>query len=134
MPRRIANLELTIYEKNAAVGGTWFENRYPGVACDIPAHSYQFSFEPNSQWSCFYAGGAEIQQYWGDVAKKYDALKYIKLSHECIGAEWHEDEAQWHVKIKDLSSGLEFLDVGDIFYPCMVRSNPQDFIFSSLCS
>lgn len=33
LPQKIANLDLTIYEKNSDVGGTWFENRYPGIAC-----------------------------------------------------------------------------------------------------
>lgn len=36
IPERLRNVKLTIYEKNAGVGGTWFENRYPGCACDIP--------------------------------------------------------------------------------------------------
>lgn len=30
-------LDLQIYDKNADVGGTWFENTYPGAACDIPS-------------------------------------------------------------------------------------------------
>lgn len=36
----LRNIDLTILEKNAGLGGTWFENRYPGCACDIPAHAY----------------------------------------------------------------------------------------------
>ena len=40
----------TIFEKNAEVGGTWYENRYPGCAVDTPNHFYQFSFEPNNNW------------------------------------------------------------------------------------
>jgi cation diffusion facilitator CzcD-associated flavoprotein CzcO len=39
------NIDLVVYEKNPDLGGTWFENRYPGCACDIPAHNYTFSFE-----------------------------------------------------------------------------------------
>jgi cation diffusion facilitator CzcD-associated flavoprotein CzcO len=39
-------IDLVIYEKNSDLGGTWFENRYPGCACDIPAHNYTYSFEP----------------------------------------------------------------------------------------
>jgi hypothetical protein len=42
---------LTIYEKNSDVGGTWFENRYPGCACDIPIHSYTFTWALNPHWS-----------------------------------------------------------------------------------
>lgn len=47
IPELLRNVDLTIYEKNAGVGGTWYENRYPGCACDISAHSYVYSFEPN---------------------------------------------------------------------------------------
>ncbi|CAI7593882.1 unnamed protein product [Penicillium viridicatum] len=52
-------IDLTIYDKNEDVGGTWLENRYPGVACDVPAHIYTFPFEPNPDWSTFYASGPE---------------------------------------------------------------------------
>ena len=40
------NIDLVVYEKNPDLGGTWFENRYPGCARDIPAHNYTYSFEP----------------------------------------------------------------------------------------
>lgn len=60
LPQRIPNLELVVYEKNADVGGTWFENRYPGVACDIPSAAYQFTFESWSQWTELYSAGHEI--------------------------------------------------------------------------
>lgn len=36
IPQRLRNVDLKIYEKNSGVGGTWWENRYPGCACDIP--------------------------------------------------------------------------------------------------
>lgn len=45
------NVEFAIYEKNHDVGGTWLENRYPGCACDIPAHGYTYSWEGNPEWS-----------------------------------------------------------------------------------
>ena len=44
------NVEFVVYEKNADLGGTWLENRYPGCACDIPAHNYTYSFEPYSKY------------------------------------------------------------------------------------
>jgi len=49
--RRLINASFTIYEKNHDVGGTWLENRYPGCACDIPAHGYTYSWEGNPEWS-----------------------------------------------------------------------------------
>lgn len=45
------NIELTIYEKNPEIGGTWVENRYPGCACDIPSVVYQLSWAPSAEWS-----------------------------------------------------------------------------------
>jgi cation diffusion facilitator CzcD-associated flavoprotein CzcO len=42
---------LTILEKTERIGGTWRENTYPGVACDVPAHMYTYSFEPNPDWT-----------------------------------------------------------------------------------
>lgn len=41
LPETVKNLSLTIFEKNPEVGGTWYENRYPGVACDVPSNNYQ---------------------------------------------------------------------------------------------
>jgi hypothetical protein len=64
--------DLTIYEKNTTVGGTWHENTYPGVACDIPAHIYSFTFDPKPDWSHYYAHGEEIQRYFEDFADRHN--------------------------------------------------------------
>ena len=59
-----------IYEKSDALGGTWRANTYPGLACDVPAHSYTYSFEPNPDWSQVFAPGPEIRAYFENVAQK----------------------------------------------------------------
>lgn len=66
--------DLTLYEKNQHFGGTWFENTYPGVACDIPAPMYTYSFDPNPNWAQYYASGSEIQKYFEDFAKRHGRL------------------------------------------------------------
>lgn len=63
--------DLTLFEKNPKFGGTWYENTYPGVACDIPAPMYTYSFDPNPNWSHYYAYGSEIQQYFEGFAKRH---------------------------------------------------------------
>jgi cation diffusion facilitator CzcD-associated flavoprotein CzcO len=50
----------TILEKSDRVGGTWYDNQYPGAACDVPSHFYCYSFEPNPDWSRKFSGQAEI--------------------------------------------------------------------------
>ncbi|KAG0650731.1 FAD-binding monooxygenase moxY [Hyphodiscus hymeniophilus] len=79
---------ITILEKNAEVGGTWFENRYPGVACDIPSHVYQYTFEPNTQWSRFFSPGEEILEYVKGVARKYRVRELVEFGKVVRGCVW----------------------------------------------
>ncbi|KAH6988658.1 hypothetical protein EDB80DRAFT_588667 [Ilyonectria destructans] len=114
IPERLRNVKLTIYEKNAGVGGTWYENRYPGCACDIPAHSYQYTFAPNLDWSQFYAPAAEIRGYLELVTQRYSADRFIKTSHKVIDARWNCDTSQWHVSIENLRTGEIMVDKADV--------------------
>ena len=51
--------DFVIYEKAATLGGTWRENTYPGVACDVPSHVYCYSFELSSEWSRRFSPGPD---------------------------------------------------------------------------
>ncbi|CAG7557541.1 unnamed protein product [Fusarium equiseti] len=112
--KQVPDIDLVIYEKNPDLGGTWFENRYPGCACDVPAHAYQLSYESSPRWSSFFASAPEILQYWKDVATKYDVRKHMRFQQKCIGARWDEDKNKWHVQLKDLSTGVEYQDSADV--------------------
>ncbi|KAK7946263.1 cyclohexanone monooxygenase [Apiospora aurea] len=96
---------LDIFEKNPDIGGTWFENRYPGCACDAPAHNYTYSFEPKWDWSSNYAGSPEIFRYFSDFAGKYDLRQYISFGHEVVGAQWDEDANEWIVDVREGGGG-----------------------------
>lgn len=112
------NIELTIYEKNSDVGGTWHENVYPGCACDVPAHRYCYTFNPNPSWSNFFAPSAEIQAYFHNSAQKYDALKYIKLNHKVVSALWNESSAKWDLLVAN-EAGQIFSDSCDVLVNAM---------------
>ncbi|KAI9036703.1 Flavin-containing monooxygenase-like [Aspergillus affinis] len=60
----VPELDLIVYEKNPELGGAWYENYYPGCACDVPSHVYQLSFESWTGWSQLYSGADEIREYW----------------------------------------------------------------------
>ncbi len=62
---------ITVLEKRDGLGGTWRENTYPGVACDVPSHAYTYSFEPNPDWSNYFPSGEEIHNYFTKVFYKY---------------------------------------------------------------
>ncbi|KAF3202707.1 hypothetical protein TWF191_004845 [Orbilia oligospora] len=125
LPQRIENLDLVIYEKNPEVGGTWYENRYPGVACDIPSHSYQASFEPNPSWSRFYAPGAEIGEYWKHVARKYGVYRYLQASRKVLEAKFDEARSKWTLKIQKLDTSEQevFEDEADVLFGCIGALN-----------
>jgi len=89
----------TIYEKAASVGGTWRDNTYPGLSCDVPAHMYTYSFESNPDYSQRFAEGPEIRQYFERVAEKYDVLPKIKFGKELVSAKRHD--GRWHMKTQD---------------------------------
>ncbi|MBK6661140.1 MAG: NAD(P)-binding protein, partial [Proteobacteria bacterium] len=69
-----------IYEKSDRLGGTWRENTYPGIACDVPAHLYTYSFEPNPDWSRTFAPGAEIQAYFERIAAQYRIVERVRFN------------------------------------------------------
>ncbi|KAF6232532.1 hypothetical protein HO173_009200 [Letharia columbiana] len=113
LPQVVRKLDLVIYDKNEELGGTWFENKYPGCACDIPAHCYQLSFESNPAWTSFYAKAPEILEYWKRVAEKYDCRQYMKLGYKALEARWNEGAAKWRVKLENVKTGVVFEDQGD---------------------
>jgi cation diffusion facilitator CzcD-associated flavoprotein CzcO len=122
-PRYVPNIELVIYDKNADVGGTWFENRYPGCACDVPAHSYQLSFESSTEWSKFYSGAAEILKYWQRVTEKYGIRKYMRFRHKCVEARFNEATSKWHVTLHDLTTDTTIEEECDVFMTGMGALN-----------
>jgi len=105
-------IDLAIYDKNEDVGGTWLENRYPGVACDVPAHVYTFPFEPNPDWSTFYASGSEIWSYIKRTSDKYGLAERIQLQSKVVQATWDEPSSKWRLKIRQ--DGEEKEDECDI--------------------
>jgi cation diffusion facilitator CzcD-associated flavoprotein CzcO len=77
-----------IYEKADRLGGTWRENTYPGIACDVPSHLYSYSFEPNPGWSHRFSPGDEIEGYFEDVAKRHGVDERIRFGEEVTRLAW----------------------------------------------
>ena len=92
---------LVIYEKADRVGGTWRENTYPGVSCDVPSLLYSFSFAQKSDWPKLYSGGADIQAYLEDVSEKSGIIRLCQFHTEITVATYQNDE--WVVSLTDAS-------------------------------
>lgn len=90
--------DFIIYEKADSLGGTWRENTYPGLACDVPAHLYTYSFEPNPTWSHVFAPGPEIRDYFENVAKKYGVVERVCFGEEVASCEFLD--GRWRIRMK----------------------------------
>ncbi len=87
-----------IVEQAADIGGTWRDNRYPGVSCDIPSHLYCFSFRPNPAWTRVFAQGREIHDYLRACVREEGLDSHLRLRCALVDARWCEDEARWSVR------------------------------------
>lgn len=85
-----------IFEKASSVGGTWRDNRYPGLTCDVPSHLYRFSFAPNPEWEYEYAPGNEIYEYLKKVAKDFVAHGEFRFGIEITQAEFID--GRWELR------------------------------------
>jgi cation diffusion facilitator CzcD-associated flavoprotein CzcO len=74
--------DYTVYEKGDQVGGTWRENTYPGLACDVPSHLYSYSFALTPDWSHRFSPGPEIRSYFERVAREHDVLPHVRFGDE----------------------------------------------------
>lgn len=88
--------QVTVVEKADRIGGTWRENTYPGLTCDVPSHAYTYSFEPNPDWSRHLPPGPEIQQYFERTTEKYGIDKLIHFNTEIQSCQF--DGAKWQLR------------------------------------
>jgi cation diffusion facilitator CzcD-associated flavoprotein CzcO len=105
--RWLSNFSLTIYEKNPVIGGTWYENRYPGCACDIPAHTYVYPFEPNPEWSGYYSYSDEIDAYMHRCADKWGIHKFVQCNRQVESAVWDDDRSKWVLEVRNTLSDAD---------------------------
>ena len=96
--RAAARHDFVVLEKSAGLGGTWWDNRYPGAHVDVPAPLYCFSFEPNPRWQSRFAAAAEIQAYMQHCASKYAVLPHIRFGTCITSARFDEGAGPWHIE------------------------------------
>jgi 4-hydroxyacetophenone monooxygenase len=97
---REAGIPFTIIEKNPDVGGTWFENSYPGCRVDVGNHFYCYSFEPSDHWTEYFAQQPEIQSYFADVMHRHGIDRHIRWNTEVVSAVWDESSNVWEVVVR----------------------------------
>ncbi|MGH7821688.1 MAG: flavin-containing monooxygenase [Candidatus Binatia bacterium] len=88
--------DFTVYEKADRLGGTWRENTYPGIACDVPSHLYSYSFAPNPDWTHRFSPGGEIQSYFVRMAREHDVDRFLRFGEQVTRCEFRR--GRWRVE------------------------------------
>jgi 4-hydroxyacetophenone monooxygenase len=102
-----AGIPFVCIEKNADVGGTWFENTYPGVAVDTPNHFYSYSFRVKSDWDHYFARGPAIIDYIRTCYHEMGVEDHMRFEEEVVSAVWDQQTARWHVTVRR-ADGCEY--------------------------
>lgn len=90
-----------VIEKNAEVGGTWWENTYPESGVDTPNHFYSYSFRPNTDWTSYFSKQPEVLEYILDCVEHYGIRDHIRFETEVVSSTWDHDECQWSTIVRD---------------------------------
>jgi 4-hydroxyacetophenone monooxygenase len=121
-----AGIPYTILEKNDTVGGTWYENSYPGCGVDTPNHFYSFSFAPNHDWPEHFSKRDELWTYLERCADTYDIRRHVRFETEVIAAQYDAVRQCWRVTLQPASGAPEELEanvlvsaVGQLNRPAM---------------
>ena len=91
--------DFTVYEKAEGLGGTWRDNEYPGLACDVPSHLYSYSFAPNPDWSHQFSPGPAIRDYLENVAQRYGVDRDIRYRTEITRCAY--GDGRWRLERRD---------------------------------
>jgi len=93
--------DVTLLERGAALGGTWFHNTYPGAACDVPSHLYSYSFATRTDWSHLCSPQEEILRYLQGVADEHGVTQRTETGVEIASCDWDAATATWTVTSTD---------------------------------
>lgn len=119
-----AGIAHVVLEKNADVGGSWFENTYPGAGVDTPSYLYSYSFFPRS-WSTHFGKRDEVQEYLLDFADALDLRRNIRFGTEVTSATFDPTAQRWRVTAVGPDGGAQELSANAVISAVGVLNRPR---------
>jgi 4-hydroxyacetophenone monooxygenase len=119
-----AGIQYSVVEKHGTVGGTWWENRYPGAGVDTPSALYSFSFAEND-WSLYFALRDELHDYLERVASEFGIRPKIRFNTEVISASYDEPHQEWTVRVRRPDGALETLSANVVISAVGAFNRPK---------
>lgn len=97
--QRAGRHNFVIVEKSAGLGGTWWDNRYPGACVDVPAPLYSLSFAPHPRWQRRFAAAPEILAYMQGLAQRHGLAKHLRLNTTVLAAAFDDGRGRWLITL-----------------------------------
>lgn len=102
-----AGIPFEVVDKNPDVGGTWFENSYPGCRVDVASHFYSYSFEHNGDFSAYYTRQPELYDYFRSVMSDHEIDAHVRWGREAVRAQWDDQAGRWSVTLRTADGATE---------------------------
>jgi 4-hydroxyacetophenone monooxygenase len=97
---RQAGIPFVVVDKNDDVGGTWYENTYPGCRVDNPNHNYSYSFAQRHDWPYHFSTQDVLLDYFRRCADVFGLREHIRFRTEVLSAEWSDATRRWTVRVR----------------------------------
>jgi 4-hydroxyacetophenone monooxygenase len=109
-----AGIPFTIIEKNTDVGGTWFENTYPGARVDVPSAFYSYSFAQKIDWPKFFSPQQVLLDYFRAVADDYGLREHTRFGTEVLSMAFDDARAVWSLRLRTPDGREETLETNAV--------------------
>ncbi|EEU35851.1 uncharacterized protein NECHADRAFT_91586 [Fusarium vanettenii 77-13-4] len=117
--------DIQFFERYSELGGTWFGNKYPGCACDVPSALYSYSFEPNPNWSRVLPSHDELWRYLKQVADKYHLPPKMSFGMNVEKCEWIGQLKRWRLHVRHINTDNVFIHECPIFHSSKWRHDVE---------
>ncbi|KAK0508706.1 hypothetical protein JMJ35_008982 [Cladonia borealis] len=105
LKRKLDFHDFVIFDRNPALGGTWYDNNYPGCAVDIPGFIYQLSFAPEKSFSRIFPDRNEMLSYMKRVAEEYNINQHLQPNMEWVSSTWLDGRKCWSIELRSTKTG-----------------------------
>lgn len=119
-----AGIPYRIVEKNSDVGGTWFENSYPGCRVDVASHYYSYSFEPNSDFTDYYTKQPELHRYFRKIMEETGIGEHVQWGTEVHSVTWDNEATRWIVSVQNCDGSTDTLSARAVISAVGILNRP----------
>ena len=102
-----AGFTYQVFERNAGVGGTWYDNSYPGARVDLASRIYSHLYGINYPWRHMFATSGENKEYCDWCVDTFGIRDSIRFNTLVEGMDWDERAGEWVVRVRKSDGSQE---------------------------